>query len=142
MPEPAAHGSTKPGRGAGVNGIAGGSDVQGPGCSDQRAHGSRLVGGSPSSVSMASGPPSYMIPLTVDDKTGYAKLPEGPGLGITIDFDKLAKVAADPKVKFQWPNLTLPDGSISFDLVRIPGPSSLRPFAIGAREVTWKEFNA
>jgi hypothetical protein len=52
-------------------------------------------------------------PWTVDDASGYATLPEGPGLGVAIDFDKLTKVAADPKVKFQWPRITLPDGSVA-----------------------------
>ena len=48
----------------------------------------------------------------------------------------------------EWPpspvveTVSLPVGTTAFDLVRVPGPSSLRPFAIGAREVTWKEFNA
>ena len=36
-------------------------------------------------------------PFTLDDKTGYATLPEGPGLGVTIDVDKMTKLAADPK---------------------------------------------
>jgi galactonate dehydratase len=52
-------------------------------------------------------------PWTVDDKTGYATLPEGPGLGVTIDVGKMAKVAADPKYKWRWPGATLPDGSVA-----------------------------
>ena len=52
-------------------------------------------------------------PWTVDDKTGYATLPEGPGLGVTIDFKKLAKVATETKTKFRWPRVTLPDGSVA-----------------------------
>ncbi len=52
-------------------------------------------------------------PWTVDDATGYATLPEGPGLGIRIDVEKMAKVAADPKYKWNWPKITLPDGSIA-----------------------------
>lgn len=52
-------------------------------------------------------------PWTVDDETGYATLPEGPGLGIDIDFNKLADVAKNPKRKFQWPKITLPDGSVA-----------------------------
>ncbi len=52
-------------------------------------------------------------PFTIDDKTGYATLPEGPGLGIDIDVDKLAKIAADPKYKWQWPRMTLTDGSVA-----------------------------
>lgn len=52
-------------------------------------------------------------PWTVDDKTGYATLPEGPGLGVQIDLAKLQTVAADPKYKWKWPGATLPDGSIA-----------------------------
>lgn len=52
-------------------------------------------------------------PWTVDDKTGYATLPEGPGLGVQIDLAKLQAVAADPKYKWKWPGATLPDGSIA-----------------------------
>ena len=52
-------------------------------------------------------------PCTVDDKSGYATLPEGPGLGVRIDVQKLAQVAADPKYKWTWPKLTLPDGSVT-----------------------------
>jgi galactonate dehydratase len=52
-------------------------------------------------------------PWKVDDKTGFATLPEGPGLGVTIDVEKLGKVAADPKYKWRWPSMTLPDGSIA-----------------------------
>lgn len=52
-------------------------------------------------------------PWRVDDKTGYATLPEGPGLGVEIDSAKMAKVAADPKYKWRWPGATLADGSIA-----------------------------
>jgi galactonate dehydratase len=52
-------------------------------------------------------------PFTIDDKTGYATLPEGPGLGITIDVEKMAKVAADPKYKWKWPGAKLADGSVA-----------------------------
>jgi hypothetical protein len=38
--------------------------------------------------------------------------------------------------------VTVPDTKVSFDLVRISGAPGLRPFSIGAREVTWAEFNA
>ena len=37
------------------------------------------------------------------DKDGYASLPQGPGLGVEIDEEMMAKVAADPKRKFKWP---------------------------------------
>ena len=48
-----------------------------------------------------------------------------------------------------WPSapivesVSIPGTDCAFDLVRVPGPSDsrLRTFAIGAREVTWKEFN-
>jgi galactonate dehydratase len=52
-------------------------------------------------------------PWQVDEKTGYASLPEGPGLGVHIDEEKLAKVAADPKFKWRWPVQKLADGSIA-----------------------------
>jgi galactonate dehydratase len=52
-------------------------------------------------------------PWKVDDKTGYATLPEGPGLGVQIVADKMAKVAADPKYKWRWPGATLADGSVA-----------------------------
>jgi galactonate dehydratase len=52
-------------------------------------------------------------PWKVDDKTGYATLPEGPGLGVEIDVTKMAKVAADPKYRWRWPTVTLPDGSVA-----------------------------
>ena len=51
-------------------------------------------------------------PWTVD-KDGYASIPHGPGLGVEIDEQKLAQVAADPKMKFQWPKIRLRDGSIA-----------------------------
>jgi galactonate dehydratase len=52
-------------------------------------------------------------PWTVDDATSYATLPEGPGLGVQLDVEKLTKIAADPKYKWAWPKITLPDGSIA-----------------------------
>ena len=52
-------------------------------------------------------------PWTVDDKTSYATLPDGPGLGVQIDIEKLKQIAADPKYKWAWPRLTLPDGSVT-----------------------------
>ena len=33
-------------------------------------------------------------PWTVDDATSYATLPEGPGLGVRFDIEKMKKVAA------------------------------------------------
>jgi galactonate dehydratase len=52
-------------------------------------------------------------PFTLDLKTGYATLPEGPGLGIEVDREKMAKVAADPKYKWHFPQIRLKDGSIA-----------------------------
>jgi galactonate dehydratase len=47
------------------------------------------------------------------DKDGYASLPQGPGLGVEMDEKAMAKVAADPKRKFKWPQVTYPqDGSV------------------------------
>ena len=48
---------------------------------------------------------------TVDEK-GYCTIPEGPGLGITIDQAKVEKIAAQPK-KYRWPRSKYPDGSVS-----------------------------
>jgi len=52
-------------------------------------------------------------PWTVNDKSGYATLPEGPGLGIEIDTTKLAKVAADPTYRWRWPGARYADGSVA-----------------------------
>jgi len=46
------------------------------------------------------------------DKDGYANLPQGPGLGVEIDEEAMAKVAADPSRKYKWPSAKSPDGSI------------------------------
>lgn len=35
----------------------------------------------------------------------------------------------------------IPDSTVSFDLVRVPATDGLRPFLMGATEVTWAEFN-
>jgi galactonate dehydratase len=43
------------------------------------------------------------------DKDGYASLPQAPGLGVEIDEQAMARVAADPKRKFKWPSATYPD---------------------------------
>ncbi len=52
-------------------------------------------------------------PFTMDHKTGWCSLPEGPGLGIEIDREKMAKVAAEPKYKWKYPGVRLKDGSIA-----------------------------
>jgi galactonate dehydratase len=52
-------------------------------------------------------------PWKVDDQTGYATLPEGPGLGVEIDVEKMAKVAADPNYKWRYPGARLKDGSVA-----------------------------
>ncbi len=49
---------------------------------------------------------------SVDEK-GYASLPQGPGLGVEIDEDMIAKVNADPKRKYKWPVPKQPDGSVT-----------------------------
>jgi galactonate dehydratase len=46
------------------------------------------------------------------DKEGYASLPQGPGLGVEMDEEMMAKVAADPKRQYKWPHPTAPDGSV------------------------------
>jgi galactonate dehydratase len=46
------------------------------------------------------------------DADGYASLPQGPGLGVEMDEDAIAKVAADPKKQFKWPHPTYEDGSV------------------------------
>jgi galactonate dehydratase len=52
-------------------------------------------------------------PWKVDEATGYATLPEGPGLGVRLDPDRMAKVASDPKYQWRWPGAALPDGSVA-----------------------------
>lgn len=49
---------------------------------------------------------------TVDEK-GYASLPQGPGLGVEIDEEAIAKVNSDPKRKYKWPTPKQPDGSVT-----------------------------
>src|SRR5262249_40885445 len=44
------------------------------------------------------------------DKDGYASLPQGPGLGVEMDEEMMAKVAADPNRKFKWPTPKYADG--------------------------------
>lgn len=46
------------------------------------------------------------------DKEGYVALPEGPGLGIDVNFPKLEEEAKKPQT-YKWPGRKLPDGSIS-----------------------------
>jgi len=86
--------------------------------------------GATASLSVAASIPNLMIhetspgaldwgekfmnrPFKIDNKTGYATLPEGPGLGIEIDRDKLAKVAAEPNYKWRFPQIRLKDGSVA-----------------------------
>jgi galactonate dehydratase len=52
-------------------------------------------------------------PWKVDKQTGYATLPEGPGLGVEIDREKMAKVASDPAYKWRFPGARLKDGSVA-----------------------------
>ena len=45
---------------------------------------------------------------------GYASIPDGPGLGITVDVAEMQKLAADPSYKYQWRGPRyLPDGSVT-----------------------------
>ena len=46
------------------------------------------------------------------DKDGNAGLPQGSGLGVEMDEEAIAKVAADPKRKYKWPSPKYSDGSI------------------------------
>jgi galactonate dehydratase len=47
------------------------------------------------------------------DADGYASLPEGNGLGVEVDERELAKLAKNPKHKFEWTHHRLPDGSVA-----------------------------
>lgn len=58
-------------------------------------------------------PPGVAKRTWTVDKDGYASLPAGPGLGVEIDEDMIAKVAADPKFKYKWPTPKQPDGSVT-----------------------------
>ena len=51
--------------------------------------------------------PSFEI-----DKDGNATLPQGPGLGVEMDEEMMAKVAADPARKYKWPVRKAADGSV------------------------------
>ncbi len=44
------------------------------------------------------------------DKDGYASLPQGPGLGIEVDEEALAKI---PPTPYKWPGGKNPDGSVA-----------------------------
>ena len=51
-------------------------------------------------------------PWKIGDKSGYATLPEGTGLGVEVNRARMTEVASDPKYCWRWPGATLPDGSI------------------------------
>lgn len=57
-------------------------------------------------------PPGVANKNWQQDKQGYASLPEGPGLGVEMNEQKIAEVAADPKRKFKWPTPKMPDGAV------------------------------
>ncbi len=57
-------------------------------------------------------PPGVARKNWEQDKDGYASLPQGPGLGVEMDEEAMAKVAADPKRKFKWPVVMAEDGSV------------------------------
>jgi hypothetical protein len=59
------------------------------------------------------GEPFLSRPWKVDEPTGYATLPEGPGLGVRVNPERMAKLASDPKYQWRWPGATLPDGSVA-----------------------------
>jgi galactonate dehydratase len=46
------------------------------------------------------------------DKDGNAVLSQAPGLGVEMDEELMAKVAADPKRKYKWPTPKAPDGAV------------------------------
>jgi galactonate dehydratase len=46
------------------------------------------------------------------DKEGYASLPQGPGLGVEMNEDAIARVNVDLKRKFKWPHPQYADGSV------------------------------
>jgi galactonate dehydratase len=58
-------------------------------------------------------PPGVAKKSWEQDKDGYASLPQGPGLGVEIDEERMAQVAADPKRFFKWPTPKQPDGSVT-----------------------------
>ena len=47
------------------------------------------------------------------DEEGYVSLPEGPGLGVTVDEAKVIEVGQEAGRRFTWPNSRLADGSIA-----------------------------
>jgi len=47
------------------------------------------------------------------DKDGYASLPQGAGLGVEVDEEMIAKIMADGKSKYKWPQPKQPDGSVT-----------------------------
>jgi galactonate dehydratase len=47
------------------------------------------------------------------DRDGYASLPQGPGLGVVIDERAMARVAANPQMRFVWPDVRLRDGAMT-----------------------------
>jgi galactonate dehydratase len=57
-------------------------------------------------------PPGVARKQWEQDKEGYASLPEGPGLGVDIDEQAMARVNADPRKQFKWPVPKSPDGGI------------------------------
>jgi galactonate dehydratase len=59
------------------------------------------------------GEPFLSRPWKVDEQTGYATLPEGPGLGVRVNPERMAELASDPKYQWRWPGATLPDGSVA-----------------------------
>ncbi len=47
------------------------------------------------------------------DEKGYASLPQGPGLGVDIDEEKVRRIDAAPQKPYRWPSGKYPDGSVA-----------------------------
>ncbi len=46
-------------------------------------------------------------------RRGRMALPEGPGLGVEVDEEKVIEVGSNPPRPFQWPDNRLADGSVA-----------------------------
>ena len=57
-------------------------------------------------------PPGVARPSFEINKDGNALPPQGVGLGVEVDETMFAKVNADPKRQYKWPQPTYPDGSV------------------------------
>ena len=58
--------------------------------------------------------PSGVVKKTWEvDQDGYASLPQGPGLGVEIDEEKVRSIDAAPQKPYRWPSGKYPDGSVA-----------------------------